>query len=103
MSENREKMPEFRPGNCARPSLEAVMALQKMLEDGLLDQLDESNEAPPPEVRPAMDRARRTRLADAVQDASRAIRCFFRNLAHKFHWTPGRKEPIGGKSASGNG
>lgn len=52
MFEAHEKIPESRPRDCTRPSLEAVMALQKMLEDGLLDQLDDSDEAPPLEARP---------------------------------------------------
>jgi hypothetical protein len=105
MFEKREKMPEFHPKDCARPSLEAIMALQKMLEDGLLDQLDETNEAPPIEVRPSMDRAGRPLQVEVVESASafRTVRCFFRDLAHKLCLAFGRKKPIGGKSASGSG
>lgn len=105
MFEKREKMPEFHPKDCARPSLEAIMALQKMLEDGLLDQLDETNEVQPLELRPSMDRAGRTRQAEVVEGASafRSVHCFFRDLAHKLCLAFGRKKPIGGKSASRSG
>ena len=103
MFEKRENMPELHPKDRAQPSLEAIMALQKMLEDGLLDQLDETNEALPLEVRPAMDRAGRTRQAESVENASRTVRCFFRDLAHKLCLAFGRNKPIGGKSASGSG
>jgi hypothetical protein len=104
MFEKREKTPEFHPKDCP-PSLEAIMALQKMLEDGLLDQLDESNEAPPLAVRPSVDsdRAGRTRPSNAVQNAPRTLRCFFRDLARKLYLALGRKKPIGGKSARGSG
>jgi hypothetical protein len=103
MFEKREKTLELHPKAGAQPSLEAIMALQKMLEDGLLDQLNEANEAPPPEVRPSMDRAGRTRPAAAVQSAPGTIRCFFRDLAHRLCSALGRKKPIGGKSARGSG
>jgi hypothetical protein len=103
MFEKREKTSEFQPKNGARPSLEAIMALQKMLEDGLLDQLNESDEAPPLEVRPSIDRAGSTRQADAVQNTPGTIRCFFRDLAHRLSLALGRKKPIGGKSARGSG
>jgi hypothetical protein len=59
MFEKREEVPEFHPKDCAQPSLEAIMALQKMLEDGLLDHLDEIPETPPSVVHPAIDRAAR--------------------------------------------
>jgi hypothetical protein len=105
MFEKREKTSEFQPKDGARPSLEAIMALQKMLEDGRLDQLDETDEAPPLEVRPSMDsdRAGRTRQADAVQSAPRMIGRFFSDLAHRLSLALGRKKPIGGKSARGSG
>ena len=103
MLEKREKTSEFQPKNGARPSLEAIMALQKMLEDGLLDQLNETDEAPPLEVRPSIDRAGRTRQADAVQNTPGTIRCFLRDLAHRLSLALGRKKPIGGKSARGSG
>jgi len=100
MFEAHEKIPESRPGDRTRPSLEAVMALQKMLEDGLLDQLDDSNEAPPLEARPPVDRPGLTRLADANRSVFQAVCCFFRDLAHRLYFKPVRKKPTGGKSAS---
>jgi hypothetical protein len=103
MFEKREKTPEI-PPNCARPSLEAVMALQKMLEDGLLDQLEQTHEAPALEARSSVDGAddhtRRTWQAGTVQNTSWTVGRFFRDLAHKLYY---RKKPIGGKSASGSG
>ncbi len=103
MFEKRKKTFESPPNNGIQPSLEAVMALQKMLEDGLLDRLDEIDEPPPPEVHPSIDRAGRTRQADAVQNAPRTIRCFFRDLALRLYLMLGRKKPLGGKSARGSG
>jgi len=105
MFEKPERIPEFHPKDGARPSLEAIMALQKMLEDGLLDQSDETNEPQPLEVRPSMDRAGRTRQVEVVESASafRTVHCFFRDLAHKLCLIFGRKKPVGGKSASGSG
>jgi hypothetical protein len=78
------------------------MALQKMLEDGLLDQLGESNVAPPPVVPPLIDRAGRARQADAGQTAPWTLRYFFRDLAHKLHLMLRHKKTIGGRSARGS-
>jgi hypothetical protein len=103
MFEKREEVPEFHPKGCAQPSLEAIMALQKMLEDGLLDHLDEIPETPPPVVLPAIDRAARARLDNADQSVFQTVRCFIRDLAYKLHLMPARKKPTGGKSAHGIG
>jgi hypothetical protein len=104
MFEKREKTPAFPPTNRTQPSLEAVMALQKMFEEGRLEQLEEASEnseAPPLEVRSPIGRAEAMRHPDAVQSVPWTIGGFFRNLAQKLHLT--RKRPIGGRSASGNG
>ncbi len=103
MFEEREEVPEFNPKNCPQPSLEAIMALQKMLEDGLLDHQDEIPETPPPVVLPAIDRAARARLDNAEQSVFQTVRCFIRDLAHKLHLMPARKKPTGGRSARGIG
>jgi hypothetical protein len=103
MFEKREEVPEFHPKDCAQPSLEAIMALQKMLEDGLLDQLDEIPETPPSVVHPAIDRAARARLDNADRSIFQTVCCFIRDLAYKLHLVPARKKPTGGKSAHGIG
>ncbi len=103
MFEKREELPEFHPKDCPRPSLEAIMALQKMLEDGLLDHLDEIPETPPPVTSSAIDRAARTRLDNADQSVFQTVRCFIRDLACKLHLMPARKKPTGGRSAHGIG
>jgi hypothetical protein len=102
MFEKREEVPEFSK-NCSPPSLEAIMALQKMLEDGLLDHLDKIPETPRPVVLPVIDRAARARLDNADQSVFQTVRCFFRDLAYKLHIMPARKKPTGGKSARGIG
>jgi hypothetical protein len=103
MFEKREEVPEFHPKDCAQPSLEAIMALQKMLEDGLLDHLDEIPEAPPPVVLPVIDRVGRARLDNTDQSIFQTVRCVIRDLAYKLHLMPARKKPTGGKSARGIG
>lgn len=103
MFEKREELPEFHLKDCAQPSLEAIMALQKMLEDGLLDHLDEIPEASQPVVLPAIDRAGHAHLDTADQSIFQTVRCFIRDLAYKLHLMPARKKPTGGKSAHGIG
>jgi len=104
MFEKHEKTPEFGPKDGPRPSLEAIMALQKMLEDGLLDQVAEAVETPALELQPSMDRADEragnTRQAGAAQNTSWSVGRFFRDLVHKLF---DRKRSIGGKSATGSG
>ncbi len=104
MFEKREKTPVSNPRNGLQPSLEAAMALQKMFEEGLLEQLDDTGEnlASQVEVLPPVDRIESVRPSDTAQSVPGSIGGFFRNLAQKLHLT-GRKQPIGGKSVSGNG
>ncbi len=102
MFEKRKKMPAFHPKDGARPSLEAIMALQKMLEGGLLDQLDE-NEAPPPVVLPLIERAGRARPPDAGQTAPWTLRDFFREVACKLRLMLRHKKPIGGSARGSSG
>ena len=103
MFEKREKTPISNARNGAQPSLEAAMALQKMFEEGLIERLDDAGEnlASQVEVRPPVDRIESLRQ-DAVQSVPGRIGGFFRNLAQKLGLTS-RKQPIGGKSATGNG
>jgi hypothetical protein len=105
MFEKPEKTPAFPQKNCSRPSLEAVMALQKMFEEGRLEELheaSESAEAPPLEVRSPLTRGKPERsFDDGAQGWT--VRGFFRNLAESLELIPRRKQPIGGRSASGNG
>ncbi len=104
MFEKREKTPISDPKNGSQPSLEAAMALQKMFDEGLLEQLDEAGENPASqaEVHPPVARVESGCPSDAAESVPGSVGGFFRNLAQKLHLT-GRKHPIGGKSASGNG
>ena len=104
MFEKREKTPISNPKNGSQPSLEAAMALQKMFEEGRLEQLDDTgeNQASQAEVLSPVDRLESVRPSDATQSVPGSIGGFFRNLARKLHLS-GRKRPIGGKSVSGNG
>jgi hypothetical protein len=80
------------------------MALQKMLAEGLLDQLNDTAEtAPQPEVSPAINRAEEVRPAAKGRSVPGGIGQFFRDLLGKLRLGRGSKKPIGGRSASGNG
>lgn len=104
MFEKREKTPISNASNGSQPSLEAAMALQKMFEEGLLEQMDDAGEnlTSQTEVCAPVERLESVRPSDGTQSVPGSVGGFFRNLAQKLHLT-GRKHPIGGKSVSGNG
>ncbi len=103
MFQKRENTPARPPDRVARPSLEAVMALQKMLAEGRLDQLNDTVEtAPPPEVSPRINRAEEVRPGAEGRSVAGGIGRFFRDLVGKLLLGRGSKKPIGGRSASGN-
>jgi len=102
MFEKREKTPMSPTENRTQPSLEAVMALQRMFEEGRLEQLAKASESndDTPEVQLA--RAETVRPSDAAPSDPGILGRFFLNLARKLGLTE-PKQPADGKSASRNG
>jgi hypothetical protein len=103
MPQEQKKTREFYTQDSTSLSLETLMALQKMLENGLPPSEEETNPVSPLEVRVSSGHSRRSPWSDAIQKAFWSVRCFFGDLAYKLYLGLVRKKPVDGKSARGSG